>query len=169
MEKAKITRVLDGDTIETNSGERIRFIGVNAPELSNPGGEEATNFVKTLTLNKEVWLESDGNNKDGRGRLRRYVWIKKPTDPNNKNEIQNHQLNALLLKNNLAKVLIIGKVRHEALFYKLAKIKFIGTKTTKTLHLNTCNHLPKEQNRIKFPTKKEAITAGFKKCKHCNP
>gem|GEM_PF-6755396 len=33
---AKVTRVVDGDTIDLSNGERVRYIGINTPETEHP-------------------------------------------------------------------------------------------------------------------------------------
>ena len=78
--EAVVARVIDGDTIELVNGERVRFIGVDAPEIGEPGADEATEFVRELVEGHTVWLERDGNNTDRHGRLRRYIWLQYPTD-----------------------------------------------------------------------------------------
>lgn len=41
MPRGKVKRVIDGDTFELRSGERVRIAGVNAPELEERGGQQA--------------------------------------------------------------------------------------------------------------------------------
>ena len=120
MTEVVVYRVIDGDTIELSTGERVRFIGINAPERGQPGAAEATAFVRERVEGQSVWLESDGNNTDVHGRLRRYIWLRVPTDVDSESEIRAHQLNAMLLENGYATLLIVGAVRHEALFTRLA-------------------------------------------------
>ncbi len=76
-EPLTVTRVIDGDTIELNNGERVRYIGANAPELSKSQcwAQEAKQYNEQLVLNKHVRLEQDGEDKDAFGRLLRYVWV----------------------------------------------------------------------------------------------
>lgn len=70
-----ITRVLDGDTIETSSGERIRYIGINSPEKGQPFSSSATALNKELVLSKNVQLELDVQKKDKYGRILAYVFV----------------------------------------------------------------------------------------------
>jgi len=119
LTSATVARVIDGDTIVLASGEVVRLIGVDAPEVGSPGANQATQFVRDRVHGQTVWLEADGRDRDVHGRLRRYVWLRQPTDPRNASQIRQHQLNALLLSNGLARVMIIGNVRNEALFRQL--------------------------------------------------
>ncbi|OGN01382.1 MAG: hypothetical protein A3B91_03680 [Candidatus Yanofskybacteria bacterium RIFCSPHIGHO2_02_FULL_41_29] len=76
-----VTRVIDGDTIEIEGGQRIRYIGIDTPETVDPRkpvqcfGVEASNKNKELVLNKKVRLEKDVSEADKYGRLLRYVYI----------------------------------------------------------------------------------------------
>ena len=75
--QTKVTRVIDGDTFETESGEKVRLIGINAPEISDFYGLEAKRYLKSLVENKVVDLQTDNisNDKDRYQRLLRYVII----------------------------------------------------------------------------------------------
>jgi len=119
LTEATVARVIDGDTIVLTSGERVRLIGVDAPEVGELGADQATRFVRERVEGQTVWLEADGRDRDVHGRLRRYVWLRQPTDARNASQIRLHQLNALLISNGHARVVIIGNVRNEALFRQL--------------------------------------------------
>jgi len=119
LTEAVVERVVDGDTLVLASGERVRFIGVDAPEIGEPGADEATEFVRERTEGRTVWLEPDGNDLDRFGRLRRYIWLELPTDSTDEEQIRTYMLNALLLEHGLAEVAIFGVVRNEALFRQI--------------------------------------------------
>lgn len=76
-----VTRVIDGDTIELENGERVRYLGINTPESVDPRkpvecfGKEASLKNKELVLNKKVVLEKDISEIDKYGRLLRYVYV----------------------------------------------------------------------------------------------
>jgi len=80
-ETVKVTRVIDGDTIEIEGGERVRYIGIDTPETVDPRttvqcyGKEASNKNKELVEGKEVRLEKDVSETDKYDRLLRYIWI----------------------------------------------------------------------------------------------
>lgn len=73
-EEVLVTRVLDGDTIETSKGERIRYLGINAPETGQPFSSDATLANKALVLGKKASLEFDIQAKDRYGRTLSYVF-----------------------------------------------------------------------------------------------
>jgi micrococcal nuclease len=73
--------VIDGDTIEIENGEKVRYIGIDTPEIVDPRkpvqcfGAEASKKNKELVEGKMVRLEKDVTDKDKYGRLLRYVWV----------------------------------------------------------------------------------------------
>lgn len=86
MQTAKMTRVIDGDTIDVSfdgKTERIRIIGINTPETVDPRkpvecfGQEASAKAKEYLADKTVQLEADPTQgeRDKYNRLLRYVWI----------------------------------------------------------------------------------------------
>jgi len=73
-----VTNVIDGDTIEVEiDGEIrvVRYIGVNAPPLNRPCGEEAASMNRELVLDREVQLYQDTSDIDQDERLLRYVYV----------------------------------------------------------------------------------------------
>ncbi|MFZ5365730.1 MAG: thermonuclease family protein [Patescibacteria group bacterium] len=80
-ETFKVTRVIDGDTIEIEGGERVRYLGIDTPETVDPRkpvqcfGVEASRKNKELVEGKNVRLEKDISDKDKYGRLLRYVYV----------------------------------------------------------------------------------------------
>jgi micrococcal nuclease len=80
----KVTRVVDGDTIDIDyNGEvkRIRFIGVDTPETVKPNtkveeyGKEASDFTKEKLTDKIVTLEFDIEKEDKYSRTLAYVYL----------------------------------------------------------------------------------------------
>ena len=78
LEEATVFRAVDGDTIILSNGQRVRYIGVNAPESTTrlePFGPEASQFNHRLVAGKRVRLEKDRSERDRFGRLLRYVYV----------------------------------------------------------------------------------------------
>ncbi|MBU7018359.1 MAG: thermonuclease family protein [Theionarchaea archaeon] len=69
------TFVIDGDTFKLETGETVRLIGIDAPELSQPGGEKSREYLAHLILNKGVTLEKGYEDRDKYNRLLRFVYI----------------------------------------------------------------------------------------------
>jgi micrococcal nuclease len=114
-----VVRVVDGDTIHVRLAERVekvRYIGVNTPEVHHPrkgeepGGREAMRVNRTLVDGRKVRLETDVRARDRYGRLLAYVWV------------GDVMINAELLRRGYAQVMTIPpNVRHQALFVKLQR------------------------------------------------
>jgi micrococcal nuclease len=76
--QVRVTRVIDGDTIEITGGIRVRYIGIDTPEAypqPEHYGLEATARNRELVEGKLVELEKDVTNTDRYGRLLRYVYV----------------------------------------------------------------------------------------------
>lgn len=117
FEEAKLIRAIDGDTIEVelnNKQYSVRLIGINTPESVAPDsyktknsieGTEASNTVKDMLSDIEtIYLQKDISDIDKYDRLLRYVWLEKPTDENNINEISTKMLNAILVNKGIAEI-----------------------------------------------------------------
>jgi len=75
IERAKVTAVIDGDTIEIEGGERVRYIGIDTPETDECYGPEATEANRELVEGEKVILIRDLENRGKYGRLLRYVIV----------------------------------------------------------------------------------------------
>jgi len=77
----KVVKVIDGDTIEIEDGQKVRYIGIDTPETVDPRrtvacfGKEASEKNRELIEGKTVRLEKDVSEKDKYGRLLRYVYV----------------------------------------------------------------------------------------------
>ena len=73
--EAVVVRVLDGDTVELEGGEKVRYIGADTPEKGQDGFAEATDFNISMVKGKEVHLEYDEQCRDKYKRLLAYVCV----------------------------------------------------------------------------------------------
>ncbi len=46
---------------------------------------------------------------------------------------------------------------------------YIGNRNSHVFHLATCSSLPAPKNQVPFSTRDEALQAGYRPCKRCNP
>ncbi len=70
-----VVEVIDGDTFRTEKGESVRLLGINAPELDDPGGDIAKDVLTFMISNREVQLKKDISDRDDYDRLLRYVYV----------------------------------------------------------------------------------------------
>jgi micrococcal nuclease len=114
-----VVRIVDGDTIHVRVGERVekvRYIGVNTPEVHHPskgeepGGRAAAGVNRELVSGRRVRLELDAQPRDRYGRLLAYVWVEET------------MVNAELVRRGYAQVMTVPpNVRHQPLFLKLQR------------------------------------------------
>ena len=78
FESGTVERVIDGDTVELASGERVRYLGLDTPELlpePDCGATDATELNRALVEGKRVELLRGPDDRDQFGRLLRYVFV----------------------------------------------------------------------------------------------
>lgn len=77
-----VMEAVDGDTIKIDSGETVRYIGIDTPETVDPRrpvgcfGKEASAENKRVVEGKTVYLVRDVSETDKYNRLLRYVYLK---------------------------------------------------------------------------------------------
>lgn len=113
-----VTKVIDGDTFWIDDAEKVRLIGIDAPESRNTGrkkigyyGKEAKAFLKSYLSGKKVELKFDVGHRDQYHRLLAYVYLEDGTF-----------LNAELVKQGYATVYTVPpNVKYADLFLKLQR------------------------------------------------
>jgi len=97
--EAMVERVIDGDTIVLTTGEKIRYLLVDAPETTNGHddcyGSNAAQFNSDLVLGKMITLSYDVQCTDMYGRTLAYV------------SVDGQEVNTLLVQRGYACVLHI--------------------------------------------------------------
>ena len=76
-QEAVVAEVIDGDTVELDTGERVRYLLIDTPEItggkSDCWGAEARDFNRDLVLGKTIRLEYDEVLMDDYDRLLAYI------------------------------------------------------------------------------------------------
>lgn len=171
----RATRVIDGDTIDIDTGERIRLSGINAPETGECYADEATRALETLVLGKEIYLEHDIEAKDKYGRTLGYLYV------------NDTFVNGYLVQNGFVKV--FDKYRNETRLYDYLKeieeepqnksigvwsctdpkegCLYVASKNSKVYHKPDCKWAKKikPENLICFHSEEELI--GYEPAKSC--
>jgi micrococcal nuclease len=114
-----VVRVVDGDTVHVQLADRVekvRYIGVDTPEIHHPvkgeepGGRAAATINRGLVEGRRVRLELDVQTRDRWGRLLAYVWV------------GDAMINAELIRLGYAQVMTVPpNVRYQELFVKLQR------------------------------------------------
>lgn len=97
--RAEVAKVIDGDTILLTTGEKVRYLMIDTPEITNGKhdcyGQDARDYNASLVLGQEIELTYDVECKDVYGRLLAYV------------EAPDGEVNTLLVERGYACVLYL--------------------------------------------------------------
>lgn len=108
----EVEKVIDGDTFTLRDGDKVRLLGINAPEIAHhdqpaePLGKEAHQRLRELLSHKRVYLEFDRRRRDRFGRLLAHVTREDGTP-----------VNELLLQEGLARALFLQPNMHHLKHY----------------------------------------------------
>jgi micrococcal nuclease len=174
----KVQKIKDGDTIVLSNGEEVRYIGVDAPEKSQPYFEEAKEANRKMVEGKRISLEYDQKTKDNYFRILAYIWV------------DSLLVNAELIKQGLACVYShFPNSKHRNYFCSLQKEArkgkigiwsipvseieeyYIGNKHSTRFHRPSCKYAAQmeDKNKIIFRTKEEALDSCYSPCRFCQP
>ena len=180
----RVKWVVDGDTVELNDGRKLRYIGINAPELAHddhkaePYADESKQFNAALVYRENIRLEFDQEHTDQYKRLLAYVFLKDGTF-----------LNAEILLNGYAYLLyhrpnikynwVMLQAQQAAMSAKKGiwqnwaehKKNYVANKWSRRFHLPTCSFGKriKPRNRVIFHKKWDAFWEGYAPAKRCMP
>lgn len=176
--------VIDGDTIVINNGRKVRYIGIDAPELAHddhaaePYGDEAKRFNTSLVNRKEVRLEFDKERNDQYERLLAYVFLKDGTFVNAE-ILANGYAYLLYHRPNIKHNSVMLQSQRAAMSAKKGiwqnwaehKRNYVANKRSRRFHLPTCPYGKRitPQNRVVFQKKWEAFWEGYAPAKRCLP
>ena len=200
-----VIAVLDGDTIVVQiegREERVRYLAIDCPEIAHEGqpaqwlGEQALAANAELVAGQSVWLAQDTPDRDGYGRLLRWVW---------RGQVL---LNAELVRQGYARLGsnaetsryagLLHTAEAEAQRYArgvwaptptpttrptraptaaptetptVGPCNYVGNANSLIFHHAGCSSVAKmaESNKVCFSTRDEAIAKGYRPCKVCKP
>ena len=182
MEWQTVVKVFDGDTIVLEDGTRVRYLGINTPEIAYKDaraeyfGDDAREANKRLVWRKKVRLEYDGEKKDRFGRVLAYVFLE-----------DNTFVNQLLVEKGCAYVFYhplntrywdrLLQAQKKAIdrdvgmwpFVKSISGKFTGNRSSKRFHHPTCRYATRlhQKNKVSFSSLIHGFRTGFSPCKAC--
>jgi micrococcal nuclease len=168
--------VNDGDTIVLTNGKRVRYIGINSPEIDHdkqraqPFGYAARALNQQMVLNQKIRLEYDRERQDRYGRLLAYIFL-----PNgiflNEHLLQRGYAYLLYRKPNLKYHQRLLKAQREAMKagnglwknWSESKKQYIGNRNSRRFHAPDCPNARKInwRNRTVFSSKWDAFKEGY--------
>ena len=184
-DSGEVAFVCDGDTIILETGERVRYLGIDAPEIEHDKakadcfGEDARKMNRDLVLHKRVFLHFDREKTDQHGRLLAYVML-----PNGK------CANAEMLRAGCACVfrpaqdfrrlsefllLQMEAIRQHKGMWGACSVKpeksYTGNRASFVLHRPKCSlgRRIAVKQRIGFSDRWAALEQGYRPCRYCKP
>jgi micrococcal nuclease len=182
---AFVLHVIDGDTIVLKNGTKIRYRGINSPEIPHkdtpgePLGWESTKCNRQLVEGRLVRLVQDDEKSDRFGRLLAYVFLP-----------DGRMVNEILVRKGLAFVCFSDKgspfskrllaAQREAIdagrgIWSIPPVRpepyYVGNRKSLQFHRPSCPYgkMMSKSNRIFFKSRSDACKAGFCRCKKCLP
>jgi micrococcal nuclease len=183
--KLYVKQVYDGDTLALNTGEQVRFIGVDTPEIDHKGhksdflSHEAREFSARLLQGKAVRLEFDQERNDHHGRLLAYIFLE-----------NGDMANELVVRKGLARVLpkppnlkyfsLLLDAQRRAMSERVGLWKkeaerpepyYIGNSASYRFHRPSCSFgkTVAARHRVRFESGYKACWEGYSPCRQCKP
>ncbi|OAB40800.1 thermonuclease family protein [Paenibacillus glacialis] len=178
-----IKRIVDGDTFETGSGQKVRLIGVNTPEVFGEVqyyGQEASDFSKQRLKGQTVYLFKDVSETDKYDRLLRFVFIKDDPIMFNETLIVQGNANTMSISPNVLFTKKFSSLKREAQSKQIGlwgkdantaiescanpKIKGnINSRNEKIYHVPGGERYNETKAEMMFCSDQEAVASGFRK------
>lgn len=178
LREVTVTHIRDGDTIEYDGKKPVRLLGIDTPEVGEPGADSATAFTTAMVMGQDVRLEF------GRDSLDRYdrelAWV----------FAGDRMVNMELLKAGWAWCYFFrGNLRYSSQMIRAVQVAmrekrglwampreetaeyYIGSQTGFRFHRPDCRSVAqiKERNRRVIPAKDSAFYYGLAPCGRCQP
>jgi len=184
-ESCHVAFVYDGDTILLRNDTKIRYIGIDTPEIDHENGHdelfarEARDLNRELIGRKAITLEYDRQTKDRYKRTLAYVFIE-----------NGEMVNALMVKSGIAYVVThrpnlryrstLIHAQRQAMQEKTGiwknssieeKTEYRGNRKSFRFHRMDCpsGRQISMNNRISFSSMYEAFWKGYSPCHRCLP
>lgn len=179
-QKYMVRNVYDGDTLTLINEERVRFLGIDTPELKEkqPFASEAKQYTYERCHKKEIWIsfEPGGQSKDHYGRVLAFVWVKDGSgylcvnegivaaglahvySPKSSPRLKNWQKLVALQKE--------AREQKRGMWNDFQDSKVFKTPNGAAYHSRSCKHLNSSKNLVELKSS-EAMDQGLHPCRSC--
>lgn len=181
---ATVKRTTDGDTVLLSDGRKVRYIGIDAPEIDHKQGRaeafgrEARRANQRLVADRKIRLETDTEAKDRYGRVLAYVYLPDGTMVNA--ELVRLGLAVVLYKRpNISGFSDLLNVQRQAMkagrgiwqTLDTGGPAVMGNRNSRRFHLTSCPSARKIRpgNRVPFKKKWDAYWDGYSPARGCIP
>jgi micrococcal nuclease len=185
VQEAVVAHVVDGDTVVLANGQKVRLLGIDAPEMEREGqpadflAHKAKQVLADLAQGKRLRLEYDRLRYDRYGRTLAYLFL--PDGTNLSREMVRQGLAHvytvppnLRFREDLLAAQGEAISAHRGVWLKALKQDeplYIGNRRSLLFHRPTC-HLGQntaKSNRVQFKSLTDAYLQGYSPCRTCKP
>jgi micrococcal nuclease len=185
VQEAVVAHVSDGDTVVLANGQKVRLLGIDAPEMEREGkpadflAHKAKKFLAELVQGKQVRLEYDRLRYDRYGRTLAYLFL--PDGANVSREMVREGLAHVYTvpPNMRFQEELLAAQReainaHRGIWLQALKQDdpcYIGNCRSLLFHRPTCHLGQKtsQKNRVEFKSILDAYQQGYSPCRTCKP
>lgn len=182
----RVKYVYDGDTILTDKGSKVRYLGIDAPEMDHTD-ETKSEFMAMPSRDMNlrlvgkalVRLEQDQEKQDRHGRMLAYVFLE-----------NGEMVNVLLVRKGLATVFVttprlryfslLLEAQREAMGERIGiwgkdpqqeEKHYVGSRSSYRFHRPGCPYGNRiaPHNLVRFKDPRAAYWEGFSPCSRCTP
>ncbi|PMP65094.1 MAG: hypothetical protein C0190_07105 [Thermodesulfobacterium geofontis] len=180
--KVKVVKVVDGDTVILENGERLRYAGIDTPEIHTPTNNpqpfalSAFELNKKLTEGKILYFEPSLRERDKYGRLLGELYFENGTS-----------VSEILVKEGLAFVCFYpGSAKYYQKYLPLQKeaikkrkgifsllekepknLIYIGNEKSRRFHHPDCKEAKKIKRKVYFKSIESALLNGYCPSREC--
>jgi len=181
-DKSFVKYVIDGDTVILKNGEKLRYIGIDTPEIDHeykkaePLGYAAKTFNNKLLGSKIVRLEFDLEKRDRYDRLLAYVFLPDGTFVNLELLLSGlatylHKPPNLKYRDRLLQAQRKAMSDRKGVWHIWSEAgqSYVGNRKSKRFHLHECRYgkQTSETNRVVFSRQWDAYWQGYAPCSKC--
>ena len=185
VQEAVVAHVSDGDTVVLANGQKVRLLGIDAPEMEREGkpsdflAHKAKKFLTELVQGKRVRLEYDRLRYDRYGRTLAYLFLPDGTNVSREMVLQGLAHVYTVPPNMRFQEELLSAQReainaHRGIWLQALKQNepfYIGNRRSLLFHRPTC-HLGQntsKANRVQFKSIIDAYQQGYSPCRTCKP
>lgn len=180
----RVKTVIDGDTIILEDNRRIRYIGIDSPEISDSKhklfayGQRAKKYNARLVQGKQVRLEFDRERQDRYGRYLAYVYLKNGTLVNKALIVEGLAVCYPVERNNRFQQEFLAEQQkamksNKGLWRAISKRgqARVGNSRSYRFHTRQCDLGAKisKNNRVRLKNTRDGYWHGYAPCNKCQP
>jgi len=179
-ERVSVRNVYDGDTLTLTDGRRVRFLGIDTPEIKEqqPYALEAKAYTKDRCNKQDIWIsfEPGQSRTDHYDRLLAFVWVRE----GDKHICMNESIvgagyasayipNKSSKLHNWDKFLALQKeaiLSRRGMWKSFQDHEVVKTKNGSAYHRRDCEHISSVRNLTTLKAS-EALSQGLHACRTC--